>query len=159
MPSISGNNKIVLKASYSEGGNESEEGPLAAIASPGMNVVMTTAADKFGLNTYTPGATPVGGTSAGAATPHITVVKENRFEGKTIDDAYASGDQGYYHKARAQDVIQVLVASGQTIAKGNLGAAVASGLWNVATVNGVVEFLEASGGALAANTHMRARVL
>jgi LysM repeat protein len=159
MPSISGSNKIVLKAAYSAGGTEAEEGPLAAIASPGMNLVMTAAADAHMRNTYTPGATPVGGTAAGAATPYIKVLKEDYLQGKTVNDAYASGDPALIHQCKPNDVIQVLVASGQTIAKGNLGAAIASGKWNVATVNGVVEFLEASGGALGADTLMRCRVL
>lgn len=160
MPVITPNqNKIVLKASYSEGGTEGEEGIASGAISPGMNVVMTNAASSIGRDTYAAGATPVGGTSAGAATPYIKVAKEDYLQGKTIDDAWATGNQFLFHQCKPNDVILVLVASGQTIVKGNLGAAIASGKWNVATVNGVVEFLEASGGALAADTHMRARVL
>jgi hypothetical protein len=160
MPSITPNlNKIVLKASFSAGGTEHDEGLATATTTPGMNVVMTTAADVQKRRSYAPGATPVGGTSAGAATPHITIVKEDMLQGKTINDNYASGDNLQLHRCKPGDVIQVLVASGQTITKGNLGAAIASGKWNVATVNGVVEFLEASGGALGADTHMRALVL
>jgi hypothetical protein len=62
--------------------------------------------------------------------------------------------------AKKGDVIQVLVAAGQTILKGDGGWAIASGLWNGATtsVNRIGQFLEASGGALGANTHMRLRV-
>lgn len=152
-------NKIVLKASYSEGGTEADEGIASGAVSPGMNVVITSAASSLGRDTYAAGATPVGGTSAGAATPHITIAKENFYEGKTVDEAYANGDNLYLHRCKPGDVIGVLVASGQTIAKGNGGAAIASGKWNVATVNSVVEFIEGSGGALGADTHLRARVL
>lgn len=161
MASISGKNKIVLLASYSEGGTESEEGPLAAPASPGMNVVPTTAADAQGRRTWTPGATPVGGTAAGAAAGPVTVLKEDALQSKTVNDAYASGDNGFYHRAKKGDKFQVLVASGQTVLKGDLGWAIASGKWNGATasINGVVRFLEASGGALAADTLMRVEMM
>lgn len=160
MPSLSDKNQIVLKAGYTDGGAEHEEGIAAATTTPGMNVVMTTAARVFERDTYTPGATPLGGDSpAGAATPYIKIAKEDRLQGKTIDDTTASGDPIFIHTCKTGDVIQVLVASGQTVTKGLLGAAISSGKWNVATNNGVVEFLEASGGALAADTHMRARVL
>jgi hypothetical protein len=124
-----------------------------------MNVVMTSAASVFERSTFAPGATPVGGTAAGAATPDIKIIKEDFLSGKTIFDAYASGDNIFWHHCKAGDHIQVLVKSGQTVTKGLLGSADSTGKWIVATINGVVEFLEASGGALAADTHMRARVL
>ena len=79
-------------------------------------------------------------------------------EGKTIDDSYANGDGLFLHVCRPGDIIQVLVKSGQTVVKGNGGAADASGGWIVATVNSVGEFTEGSGGALGADTHMRLRV-
>lgn len=159
MASLDGSHKIVLKGGYTEGGTEHEEGIASGAITPGMNVVMTTAAEQFGRHTYAAGATPVGGTAAGAATPDIRIAKEDMLQGKTIDGAYANGENFFWHQARAGDHILVLVASGQTVVKGNLGAAVASGKWNVGTISGVVEFLEGSGGALAADTHMRARVL
>lgn len=156
MASISGANTIVLKSS----GGIHEEGPLAtAAALPGMNLVLTTAADSFRRQTYTPGATPVGGTAAGAATPMIKIVKEDALQGKTVNDTYNIGDNVFWFQPRPGDIIQVLVASGQTVVKGNGGAAIASGKWNVATIGTVVEFLEASTGALGADTLVRARVL
>jgi hypothetical protein len=156
MASISGANKIVLKGDF----GQHEEGPLAAIASPGMNVVMTTAVDALNRQTRTPGATPVGGTAAGAAAGPITVVKEDPLSGRTINDAYASGENSFFFIPKKGDVIQVLVASGQTILKADGGFAIASGKWNGATVtiNRVGQFLEGSGGALAADTLMRLRV-
>jgi hypothetical protein len=150
---------IVLKAGYTDGGAEHDEGIASGAISPGMNVVMTTATATDGVHTYAAGATPVGGTSAGAATPYIKIAKEDRLIGSTIDTAYATGARFFFHTCKPGDEIHVLVASGQTVVKGNLGAAVSSGKWNTATVNGVVEFLEATGGALAADTHVRAKVL
>lgn len=150
-----GPKKIVLKGAETQ---RAEEGVASGSVTPGMNVNMTTAAETAGRHTYAAGATPVGATGAGAATPRIIVAKEVRLYGKTIDDAIPSGDNLLLHVCRPGDIIQVLVASGQTIVKGNGGAAVASGKWNVATVNTVGEFLEGSGGALGADTHMRLRV-
>lgn len=160
-PSISGKNKIVLKASFSEGATESEEGILSGgPASPGMNVVLQTAAAVQNRDTYAPGATRVGGTAAGAAVSPVKVLKEDSLQGKTVSDAYATGDNLFIHQSKTNDVVQVLVASGQTILKGDGAFAIASGKWNgaTATINAVGEFLEASGGALAADTLMRVRM-
>lgn len=157
MPSISGYRKIVLKGDF----GQHEEGPLAAIASPGMNLVMTNAAETQQRQTVTPGATLVSAAGGTATASPIKVLKEDGLVGgKTIDDAYASGDNAMYYVPKAGDVIQVLVASGQTITKGQAGWAIASGKWNggAADPKAVGEFLEASGGALAADTHMRLRV-
>lgn len=151
--------RIVLKAGYSDGGAEHEEGTASGAISPGMNVNMTTAASNAGRDTYIAGATPVGGTAATGATAYVKIAKESFLEGKTIDDAYASGDAIFWHMCKPGDVILVLVLSGQTIVKGNKGEANAAGKWIVATISGVVEFLDASGGALGADTHMRARVM
>jgi hypothetical protein len=65
MASISGANTILLK--FDEDG-QFLEGPLAAAAMPGMNLVMTSAADTQLRDTYTPGATSAGGTRP-ATTP------------------------------------------------------------------------------------------
>lgn len=157
MASISGARKIVLQGDQQNW----EEGPLAAVASPGMNVAMTNAADAQGRQTYTPAATKVGGTAAGAAASPIKLVLEDRLQGKTIDQSYASGDNVFLYLPKKGDRCQVLVASGQTVLKGDPAYAIASGLWNVAAagaaINRVGEFLEASGGALGANTLMRVR--
>lgn len=155
MPQISNppHNKIVLKGDY----GQYEEGPLAAEAYPGMNVVMTNAAASQKRDTYTPGATAAGGTAAGAAASPVTLVRENQLLGKTVDDPYANGDNGLLFKPKKGDVCQVLVLSGQTVVKGNGVSANAAGKWIVATVNAVGEFLEPSGGALAADTLMRVR--
>jgi acetyl/propionyl-CoA carboxylase alpha subunit len=157
MPQITAHNKIVLKASYGEGGTQHEEGIAAAACNPGMNVVMTTAVESMKRQTYTPGATSaLGGGSK--------VVKERAIIGASVDETIPVGDDLLIHVAMPGDVLQVLVASGQTIAKGDSLLAIASGLWNKAGATpppyGAAEALESSGGvALTANTLMRCRVL
>jgi hypothetical protein len=154
MASISGAKTIVLKGDYTQ----YEEGPLAtAPALPGMNLVLATNAQALGRDSYAPGLTLAGGAGAGGASP-IKVVIEQRLYGKTVNDAYAVGDNVRFKIPKKGDVIQVLVVSGQTITKGQGGGAAASGKWQLAATNAVGEFLEASGGALAADTLMRLRV-
>jgi acetyl/propionyl-CoA carboxylase alpha subunit len=157
MPQITAHNKIVLKAMYGEGGTQNEEGIAAAACNPGMNVVMTTAVESMKRQTYTPGATSALGGGA-------KVVKERAIIGASVDEVIPSGDDLLIHVAMPGDVLQVLVASGQTIAKGDSLLAIASGLWNKAGATpppyGAAEALESSGGvALTANTLMRCRVL
>jgi hypothetical protein len=155
MASISGAKTIRLKGDYVQW----EEGPLAtAPALPGMNLVLAVNAQALGRDTYAPGATLAGGAGVGGASP-IKLVIEQALYGKSIADAYAVGENVRFIIPKKGDVVQVLVASGQTIVKGNGGSAAATGKWAVAATNAVGEFLEASGGALAADTHMRMRVL
>lgn len=156
MASISGANTIVLR------GDEDGpyvEGILAAAASPGMNLVMTAAIDAQLRDTYTPGATPAGGTAAGAASGPIKILREDSLRGKTVTDAYAAGDDAFVYIPQKGDILQVLVATGQTVAKGNGAAAGADGRWSTATGNAVAEFLEGSGGvALTVDTLVKVRV-
>lgn len=155
MASISGAKTVLLKGDYVQW----EEGPLAtAPALPGMNVVMTTAADALGRATYAPGATAAGATGAGGAVSPIKLVIEQALYGKTVNDAYAVGDNVRFIIPHKGDVLQVLVVTGQTITKGQGAEAAASGKWQAATIGAVAQFLEASGGALAADTLMRVRV-
>lgn len=161
MASISGNNKIVIKAGYTQGAAEHEEGPLQGAATPGMNLVMTAADEVLGRHTYKADSTDyVGtGTSITTAKGPIKVLKENAMFGGTIDTAYASGDNAFIHIAKPGDVLQVLVASGQTVLKTSGLTAGSDGKWVVDTTNAVVEALEDSNGALGADTHVRVRVL
>jgi hypothetical protein len=159
VPQITAHNRIVLKASYSEGGSQHEEGILAAAGSPGMNVVMTSATERMKVHTITPGPTAVAAAGSGAAAGPVKLLKEDVLNGRTVDTAYAVGEQVPYHNCQPGDIVQVRVQSGQTVVKGNGASAVATGLWNVATVNSVAEFLEGSGGAaLTVDTLMRARI-
>jgi hypothetical protein len=161
MASISGANKIVLKGKYSEGGAEHEEGRLRAAAYPGMNVTMTNDPDELGRQVYTPGATDYAGTGTDVTTAKapIWIVKENSSEGETVDDAYAADDNAFIHMASPGEVLQVLVASGQTVAKGGGLTANSAGKWVTDATNAAVIALESSGGALAADTLLRVRVL
>lgn len=161
MASISGNNKIVLKAGYTEGAAEHEEGILTAACTPGMNLQMGVAAEDMGRHYYGPGNTDNVGTGTSTTTSKnpVRVAKEDPLVGKTITDAYASGELVFIHIAKSGDVLQVLVASGQTVLKGDGLSANSAGKWIGDTTNAAVEALEPSGGALAADTHMRVRVL
>jgi hypothetical protein len=161
MASISGANTIVLKGKYSEGGAEHEEGRLKAAASPGMNVTTTNDFDELGRQVYTPGATDYAGTGTDVSTTKapIWILKEDTTTGKTVDDAYAADDNGLIHMASPGEVLQVLVASGQTVAKGGGLTANSAGKWVSDATNAAVIALESSGGALGADTLMRVRVL
>lgn len=161
MASLSGHNKIVLKAGFTEGGAEHEEGPLSSAATPGMNMTLSVAARTQERDTWTPGSTDYPGTGTGPTTTKnpVRILKENYLVGGTIDTAYASGDNGFIHIAKAGDVLLVLVASGQTVVRGDGLSAISSGKWNADAANAAVEALESSGGALGADTHMRVRVI
>lgn len=161
MASLSGHNKIVLKAGYTEGGAEHEEGPLASAATPGMNMVMGLAARTQERDTWAPGSTDYPGTGTGPTTTKnpVRVLKEDGLIGSTLDTAYAAGSNVFIHIAKPGDVLLVLVASGQTVVRGDGLSAIANGKWNNDATNVAVEALESSGGALAADTHMRVRVL
>lgn len=161
MPSISGYNKIVLKAGYTEGGAEHEEGILDTAGTPGMNVVMSDLAESQQRQHYAAGSSDYVGTGTDTTTVKspVKVLKEDVFQSKTINDAYAAADNAFIHIAKPGDVLQVLVASGQTVAKTNGLSANSAGKWVVDAANPAVESMEDSGGALAADTHMRVRVL
>lgn len=161
MASISGNHTIVLKAGYNEGGNNDEEGIASGTLSPGMNVGMGVGADSQMRNTWAAAATDnLGtGTSNTGGRRRIALVKEDTLQGKTVDDAYASGDNVFVHMALPNDVVQVLVASGQTVTKGVGLSAGTNGKWTTDTTLAAAEAMEGSGGALAADTLMRARCL
>jgi hypothetical protein len=157
MASLSGNNTIVLKGDWSH----REEGTLTAAAYPGMNLKRSPNPRVFERDSWTPGSTDFVGTGTGTSTvaPHIYILKEDALQGRTVDDQYAAGEPGFIHICRQGDVIQVLVASGQTVVKGDGLSAVSSGKWNVDATNSPVEALESSGGALAADTLVRVAVL
>lgn len=152
---------IVLKAHWNEGGVENEEGIASGALLPGMNVGMGAAAESIGRFTYAVAATDNTGTGTGTTggRGNVRVVKEDAMRGLTTLDAYASGDNVFVHDALPGDHIQVLVASGQNVAKGAGLSAATTGKWSVDTTLAAVEALESSGGALAADTLLRARVI
>lgn len=159
--SISGVKKIVLKASYSEGGTECEEGNAGGAISPGMAVVRSGISRQFERDTWVVGATnAVGtGTSDLPSAANVRVAREDALQGKTVSDAYSSGDNVFVHMGKSNDVLQVLVASGQNFIKGQGLSAGADGRWVVDNVTAAVEALEQTGGALAADTLVRVSIL
>ncbi len=161
MASISDNHRIVLKAHYSEGGAEHEEGVASGTLYPGMNVGMSIGVDTQMRHTWAAaGSDTLGtGTSNTAGRRRVVVVKEDYLQGKTVDDAYTAGENVLVHMCSPNDVVQVLVASGQTVTKGLGLTAGTNGKWSTDTTLAAVEALEASGGALGSDTLMRVRVL
>lgn len=159
MSNPAGYQKICLKVSF--GSATEDEGIASGAVSPGMNVNRTSASESMGRHTFAAGASPVGGTGIGAVAGPVYIVKEDALQGKTIDDAYANGDNLFIHKCIPGDHILVLVAAGQNVGKNDFGQAIASGLWTRqgTNVNATVQFLEGSGGLLATNKHLRAVVL
>ena len=159
--SISGNKRIVLKAGYTEGGVEQVEGPAGGAILPGMNVVRSGISRTFERDTWVAGATNAVGTGTSdlpAAAP-VRVAKEDALQGKTINDAYAQGDNVFVHIAKAGDNLQVYVASGQNFIKGQGLSAGSDGKFVVDNVTAAVEALEQTGGALGADTLVRVAVL
>lgn len=161
MPSLSGANTIVLRGGYTDGAAEHEEGILQGAAYPGMNLVMTAADEALGNHTFKADSTEYSGTGTDTTTVKgpIKIAKENALFGGTVDTAYASGDRVQIHIAKPGDILQVLVASGQSLDKGNGLTAGADGKWSKDTTNAIVEALEDTGGALSEDTLVRVRVL
>lgn len=149
-----GYNKIVLKGDHVQW----EEGILAtAAATPGMNVVMTTADETQGRKTYTPGASKDGGDNGAGASSPLKIVKEDALQGKTIDNAYAVGDNLFLAIPKKGDVFLVLALTGENIDVGEGVAFNSDGKAIAATVDSVAEALDDTGGALAADKHIRVR--
>lgn len=157
MASISGANMIWLKGDY----GQHEEGILKVAAYPGMNLVMTNDQESQGRHSYQPGYSYyVGtGTDVTAAAGQIKVLKEDVFQGKTVDDAWAANDNCQFYIPLPGDIIQVLVLSGQTVRKGDGLSANSAGKWVVDATEPAVQALEKSNGALSADTLVRVRVL
>ena len=92
------------------------------------------------------------------ATEGLSLALESALNGKTIDDAYADGDRLFIYHPIPGDVVNVLVVSGEDIAVGDR-LAVSTGGKFAETAAGNLVALESSGGALAADGFIRARVL
>lgn len=161
MASISGANKIVLKAGYTDGGAEHEEGPLKVAAYPGQNVVRTSDNTTQERHTWTPGGTDHVGTGTGITTTKnpVRVLKEDALTGGTVTTQYSAGANCFVHVAKSGDVLQVLALSGENILKGVGLSANADGKWVVDATNAAVETLEDTNGALGEDTLVRVAVL
>lgn len=158
MPSISGNNQIGLKIDFAQ----HEEGPLVSAAKPGQNVKMSPAASQQGRDSYAPGGTDYVGTGTAVTVTggqQVMVLDIDGLSGRTINDAFAAGENVKIIIPKKGDVLQVLVAAGQTVLKDRGLSAGLDGKFITDLTNPSVQALEASGGALGADTHMRVRVL
>lgn len=97
---------IVLKAGEAGIGDGHEELVAAGAIKPGHLVVIGSA------NTVT-----VHAAAGGITLRHFA--KEDSYQGKTIDDAYASGDPVMVHKAKRGDIINCILTTSQTIIIGD----------------------------------------
>lgn len=159
--SISGASKIVLKGKYTQGGVECEEGRLAVAGYPGMNIVMRNDFEEQGRQVWQPGSTEYAGTGTNVTTVRapIRILIEDAYQAKTVADAWEADDACRFHIASPGEILQVLVASGETIARGSGLTANTAGKWIADATNAAVEALEPTGGALSADKLVRVRVL
>lgn len=160
MASLSGNNKIDMRADWSP----HDEGIVSgAVIYPGMNVNLGVAAAVMEVHSYAPGGTDTVGTGTGATTVtgsmKIATELLNVLQGKTVNDSYPVGEAFSFFVPRRGDSFQVLVTSGQNFTKHDTLTAQSTGKFSVDASNPTVEVLEGSGGALAADTLVRVRCL
>lgn len=145
--------KVIVAQGHPRGVDE--EGTAGAAITPGMAIELQ-ADGKWD---------PVVSSQAEALKDSsFTIADKNKGEGETVATAYALNDVVYMYHPVKGEVLNVLVKSGENIAVGDRGCVEggSSGLFveKAGTETRYqVQFLESSGGALAANTLLRARVL
>lgn len=160
MASISGNNQIYLKGA--ETGHFEEGTVVTGTVYPGMHLIRREEVSAYGRDFYQAGSSDyVGtGTVTSVTTGGLKIVDINKNTGATVDDAYGAAPVDVmFIKPKPGDVLQVLVLSGQTVLKGSGLSAGTDGKFVVDSANPVLEALEASSGALAADTLVRAEVI
>ena len=142
-------NTIVLK-----GKGHHDEGVADGAIKPGCAVEL--AADgKYDEQSSAQAAALKGG---------LKIAKEDALQGKTITDAYAATDVVFFYTACPGDHLHVLVKSGEDIDVGDKLVVEGGGSGLFVKSAGTetkfqLEALEDSGGALAANGHLKCRVL
>lgn len=130
-----------------------DEGVLGAgVCTPGMAIELQAA------GTFLQQSSAI----ATALKKAVKIVKEDALQGRTLLDAYASGERVFYYIPLPGDIINLFVKSGQNIVVGDnlVVEGTGSGLFIEAAGTEVkfqFEALESSGGALGANTHLKAR--
>lgn len=143
------NYRIVLRGADSQ----YDEGEADATIYPGTLIQL--AAD----GKYDPLVSTAAEALKGAAGLKIAV--EDALQGKTITDAYADGDRVFFYQPKNGDHLNILVSSGQTVVIGSkLIPTIATGEFVVAAgseTRYMFEALEASGGALGADTHIKCK--
>jgi hypothetical protein len=140
-------NTIVLKGK----GHHDEAVTYEAI-SPGMGA-------ELYLDTTLKLAKPQG-TQAETLKAGISIVKEDALQGKTVDNAYAAGETGFYYTPLPGDHINILIKSGEAVALGDVFVIEAGGSGLFVEAAGTetkyqFKALEAA-GTLAANTLVEA---
>lgn len=156
MSSINGAKKILLGASQVQG--KFDEFILATNpATPGMNVVPTSAARVHEVDTAAPGATgAVAAATDNAASP-LHIVLERADIGETIDTVIPVADRVKTYTPLAGDMFLALAKSGQTMLKEGLVAFDSTGKLVTVTTGAIGRAVEATGGALASDKHIRVR--
>lgn len=142
---MAANRTIVLKSPY----GQHEEARASAAITPGM--VLQMGSD----GRVAPKAT------AGAATPCM-IAKEDAYQGKTVDNAYAINDVVFFWTPNPGDHGNVLLATGQNAAIGSILINNTAGTYNVAvaeTTQRDWQALEALNNASGAAMLIRARKL
>ncbi len=130
-----------------------EEGYLDTVGTPGMHVQL--AADgKWDLSPAAIGELVKGGA--------LAVLREDDLQGKTITDAYAIGDRALLYHPLPGDHLGLFVKTGANIAVNDkiVPEGGGTGLWIEGAGTEAKYFavaLESTGGALAANTHVKCR--
>lgn len=94
----------------------------------------------------------------------LKIAVEDALQGRTVDDAYADGDQVFFYEPKNGDHLLVLVASGENIAVGDTLVPTGGGDGKFEEAGGsetryAFEALESTGGALAADTLVKVRCL
>lgn len=141
-------NTILLK-----GKGHHDEGVLSSIVSPGEAI------EFLSDGSYARQAKA----TADAIKSDLKIAKEDALQGKTISDDYASGDQVFFYTPIKGDVVHVLVKSGEDISLADVLVVEGGGSGLFIEAAGTedsfqLEAVEAA-GALAANTHVKCRVL
>ena len=77
-------------------------------------------------------------TAGGAG--EILVVKEDSYQGKTVDDLYAAGDPCFFHRAQKGDKLQMILLDGEVATLATLLTSDGAGRLKVATGADVVLF-------------------
>lgn len=130
-----------------------DEGVLGAgVCTPGMAIELQAA------GTYLQATSAIGE----AVKKGVRIVKEDALQGRTLLDAYAANERVFFYIPVHGDIINIFVKSGQNIVIGDdlVIEGTGSGLFVEAAGTEAkyhFEALESSGGALGANTHLKAR--
>lgn len=131
-----------------------DEGVAGGAITPGMAVELQAAGNYLQQSSA----------QAAALKGGCKIAKEDALQGKTLTQPYANGDQLFFYTVMPGDHIHVFVKAGQNIAVSDKLVVEGGGSGLFVEAAGTetkfqFEALESSGGALAANTHIKARAI